>query len=165
MPKTTLERLDENAKVWIFGADRPLTEGEHERFRAMLDRHLAGWTAHGAPVTAAAELREGRLLIVAADSTAHPSGCSIDTLFDLLRQAERELGVSLLDSTPLFYRRGDGSIASATRAEFRRLVEQGEISGDTVVFDNSVDRLGDLRNGAWEKRARDSWHAAAFGIG
>jgi hypothetical protein len=39
------------------------------------------------------------------------------------------------------------------------------VSEDTVVFDNTVATVGDLRAGKWERPFRDAWHAKAFPLG
>jgi hypothetical protein len=39
------------------------------------------------------------------------------------------------------------------RAEFRT-----SGNADTRVFDVTVERLGDVRSGTWEKPAAESWH-------
>jgi hypothetical protein len=39
------------------------------------------------------------------------------------------------------------------------------VGEDTVVFDNTVATVGDLRAGKWERPFRDAWHAKAFPLG
>jgi hypothetical protein len=56
-------------------------------------------------------------------------------------------------------------VRAVERPEFRRLAQAGEVSEDTVVFDNTVATVGDLRAGRWEKPFRDAWHARAFPLG
>jgi hypothetical protein len=92
------------------------------------------------------------------------SGCSIDSLFHALAAAEGATGVTLRDSSLVFYRDAAGEVRSVPRPEFRRLAAAGEVADDTVVFDNTVTTAGDVRAGRWETRLRDAWHARAFPI-
>ena len=42
------------------------------------------------------------------------------------------------------------------------LVEEGAVTRDSTVFDNSVTRVGQLRSGEWERPVRDAWHGRAL---
>jgi hypothetical protein len=162
MPKVNFEALPDEARVWVFAADRPLEGPEADRLLDTVDAFLHGWKAHGAPLTCARDWRHQRFLIVAVDErTAPPSGCSIDALVRSLKGLESELGLTLLDNNPVWFRQG-GQLRRVDRATFRALAREGEVGPDTVVFDNTLTRLGQLRGGGWERAARDSWHGRAF---
>ena len=101
--------------------------------------------------------RDGRFLVVAVDqSTAGATGCSIDGLFRVLQQLEREVGASLVGGGRVFYRDDHGAVQSASRAEVSALAGSGAITKDTVVFDTSLTDLGTWR-ACFERRAKDSW--------
>ncbi len=147
----------------MFGASQPLLGADVERFLAGVDAFVRGWHAHGMPVVGAYDWLYDRFLIIAADEEATGvSGCSIDSLFRTLKACENDLGVTLLDSSIIFYRDADGRVQSAGRSEFRELVASGEISDDSVVFDNTVGTLRGIRGGEWERPLKDSWHGKAF---
>jgi hypothetical protein len=76
---------------------------------------------------------------------------------------ERALGVELLDHGPVLFRRDD-QIERLPRPAFNDLARRGDVSSDTIVFDNTVTRVADLREGRWETRASTSWHARAFNL-
>jgi hypothetical protein len=73
-----------------------------------------------------------------------------------------DLGVSMLDSSLVFYRDSAGAVQAGTRAEFRKRVEAGDIDAETPVFDNTIRSVGDIRDGGWEKPMAESWHGRAF---
>jgi hypothetical protein len=157
-----LGTLPDEARAWIFAAERALAPAEAERLLADVDAFLQGWKAHGSPLTCGREWRYERFLIVAVDErSAPPSGCSIDALVRSLKSLEGELGVSLLDHTPVWYRDA-GLLRRVDRAAFKSLAGAGEVGPDTIVFDNTLTRLGQLRRGEWERPARESWHRRAF---
>ncbi|MDQ3673342.1 MAG: ABC transporter ATPase, partial [Gemmatimonadota bacterium] len=82
MPIVEFEDLPDSSRVWVFGSDRRLEEEEAVMLLEEVDRFLAGWKAHGAPLTVGRNWRHDRFLAVAVDqSTAGASGCSIDGLF------------------------------------------------------------------------------------
>lgn len=145
--------LPDDARIWIFGVSPSLDDARGAQLLAQIDRFLGTWAAHGEPITAARDLIEGTFLVIGVDRRSETSGCSIDRMFGLLQELERQLEVKILDPNRIFYRGGDGKVRSMTRAQFRE-------SGDphTHVFDILVERLGDVRSGRWERAAKDSWH-------
>jgi hypothetical protein len=150
--------LPDDARLWIFGASRPLAAEEASRLDEETARFLEGWAAHGEELAGAFEWRYDRFLIIAVDERrAAASGCSIDALMGHVRQLESELGVDLVSGSPVWYRDGE-EIRFASRREFRELATSGDVSGRTVVFDLTVGRLGELRAGRWELPANSSWH-------
>lgn len=150
--RVLLPTLSDHAHVWIFGISPSLDAQKSDHLRSRIDGFLENWAAHGTPIAAAAEVREGSFLIVAADEKRERSGCSIDRLFGTLKELERELGVQILDSTRVFVREG-GNVQAVSRADFAR-----RATPDTPVFDVTAEHLGDVRRGTWERRAADSWH-------
>ncbi len=162
MPLTTLDRLPESARLWIFAADRELNEADGARLLKETDAFLDEWTAHRAHLTAARDWRYGRFLFIAVDeSDAGASGCSIDALVREVQRLERSFGVTLADRGPVLFRR-DVAIERVSRGRFADLASAGEVSLDTPVFDNTLTTVGEVRAGRWETPARDAWHARAF---
>jgi hypothetical protein len=154
MPRTDIDRLPDDSRIWIFPISPALDPAQQARLLDEADRFLDAWAAHGMPIRAAREVVEGSFLVIAVDRDAETSGCSIDRMFGLLRQLERELGVRILDPDRVFYRHADGHVHSVSREEFRR-------NGDrhTIVFDTLAERLGEVRGGGWVRPAAESWHA------
>jgi hypothetical protein len=110
--------------------------------------------------------RDQRFLLVAVDEAeAGASGCSIDALHRQLRDLEGDLGIDLLDSTPVWYRDESGRVCSVSRDEFRRLAGRGDVDERTTVFDLTLTRLQDYRRGLFERTASDSWHRSLLGTG
>lgn len=159
----SLDELPGSARIWVFGAGRELRGSEAAALLAAVDGFLAEWRAHGVPLRAARDWRYARFLVVGVDpGVAPPTGCSIDALVGVLGQLERETGVRFLGNEAVWYRGAEGGVRSASRAEFRSLAQEGRVTPDSVVFDNSVTELAALRDGRWEGPARDRWHAAFF---
>ena len=150
--RVNIEQLSNDAHVWIFGVSPSLDQEKSARLLRRVDAFLEEWAAHGVPIQGARDLRDGSFLIIAADAQREKSGCSIDRMYGVLRQLESELAVKILDSDRVFFRDGDG-VRAVGRCDFRSAATQ-----DTPVFDVTAERLGEVRSGAWERRAADSWH-------
>jgi hypothetical protein len=162
MPRVDFDTMPEAARLWIFAADRPLDDAERDRLLGCVDAFLDGWKAHGAPLTAARDWRYGRFLFVGVDeAAAGVSGCSIDALVRDLRALEAELDTTLVDNAPVMFRDGE-AIRRVPREEFADLAVGGTIDRETVVFNNALTTVGQVRAGEWEVPAGRSWHAEAF---
>lgn len=162
MPPVRFEDLPPNARLWTFAASRPVTDEEERRILLAVDEFLVQWKAHDIPLISGRDWRYGRFLFVAVDEqAAGVSGCSIDALIRELRALERELDLSLTDNGPVVFRDGD-AIRRVPRPEFRNLADTGSVGDQTVVFDNTIQTVGALRDGRWEVPASQSWHGAAF---
>ena len=62
MPRVTFDVLPEDARVWIFSAERELTAVEQERMLDNVDRFIDQWGAHSVPLVAGRELQYGQFL-------------------------------------------------------------------------------------------------------
>jgi hypothetical protein len=163
VPHVPFAQIPDHARIWIFGSAEPIVESDARRLLERVDEFVGSWLAHGQPVVGGYDWRYDRFLIVAADERATGvSGCSIDSLFRSLRDVERETGRTLLDSSPVWFRDQSGEIRSVPRGEFRQLMRDGDVPDDALVFDNTVNTVGALRSGEWERPLRESWHGKAF---
>ena len=154
--------FSENSRVWVYQADRQLTDNEALQIKVLLDNFTTGWTAHNNQLKAKAEIRYNRFLILIVDEgQAGASGCSIDKSVHFMQQIEAQFGINLFDRFNLAYR--DGSeVVSAPRNRFEELIKEGKINNDTIVFNNLVQNLIEL-NTKWEVPFKDSWHVQLFG--
>jgi hypothetical protein len=159
MPLVAFEALPDAARVWIFSAAAPVTGTAADALLTLVDGHLHRWRAHGVPLVCARDWRDDRFLAIGVDEAATgASGCSIDALFHVLRDAEREVGTSLVDSTRVFWRDANGVVQVTDRPGFRAAGAAGLIGADTPVFDTTVETVGAWRT-VFERPARESWQA------
>ena len=154
MPIVEFDALPDDARVWVFSSTTALAEPDVQTLITEVDSFLATWKAHGHPLRAARDFRDQRFLAIGVDqSTEGASGCSIDGLFRTLRDLQARINGNLLQGGRIFWRDAAGSIVGGTRAEFARAA-----TGETRVFDTTVDTAGSWRN-AFERTAKDTWHA------
>ena len=162
MAKVPFDTLPDYGRLWVFPASRRLTSEERDAFLGAVDDFLDQWAAHGAPLRSARELREGRFLLVGVDVDAEaPSGCSIDALVNRLRGLGGDLGVTFVDHAPVWYREG-GEVRTVPRAEFRTLASRGAVGPADPVFDTSLTRISQARDGSLERPASETWHGPVF---
>ena len=157
--------LPDDARLWIYAASRDLSADEVRRVEADVGGFIEReWASHDRKIAGACATRENRFLLVAADESLFSlSGCSMDALRHFVKTIETDLGVPLVSSPPIVWRE-NGTIRSAERDVFKQLAAGGEIGGETVVFNNIIESLGELRAGKWEVPLAESWHARAFPV-
>ncbi len=163
MPGVPFVTLPDSSRIWVFASPVPVLGSEAEALVSTAEEFIRVWAAHGAEVVGGLDWRYDHFLLIAADEEATGvSGCSIDSLFHSLKALERSLGITLLDNSPVWYRAEGAQVRAVTRAEFRELVAAGVVTDDTIVFDNTVGTLRQVRGGEWERPFCDSWHRRAF---
>ncbi|MCE9635175.1 MAG: hypothetical protein K8T90_05655 [Planctomycetes bacterium] len=158
-----IDALPAGSRVWVFAATRPLTADDETRLTEIVGRVFGVWAKKSPGAEGSFEFREGRFLVVGADERACVvSGCGIDALMQWTRQLEQESGLRLVDRMQVFWRAADGSVRSDHRTEFKRLLEAGEVSAQTHVFDTAAASSDVFRDGRFELPLASSWHAQVF---
>ncbi len=163
MPMQLFPNMPDNARLWIYAAEAPVSDDESTRLLRTLKPFFADWTSHGRGVTGEASIIEDRFVLVAAYVPGHDvSGCGIDKSVGVLDEVAGDLDIAWASPLKVAYRGADGAVVAASRAEFRRLAEAGELSEETPIFDLSIATVGDLRRQTFEMPARKSWHRRWF---
>ena len=154
--------FSEQSRVWIYQADREFSDTESSLIKKQLDNFTVSWTAHNHLLKAKAEIRYNRFIVLIVDeSQAGASGCSIDKSVNFIKQLENAYNLNLLNRLNMAYRE-ENDVLSASRDEFEVLIKTGKITTETVVFNNLVQSLSELRN-KWEVPFKESWHMQLFG--
>ena len=154
-------QFSENSRVWVYQADKKLSDANVEQIKMQLDNFTTGWTAHNNQLNAKAEVRYNRFLILIVDeSQAGASGCSIDKSVNFMKQIGEQFHINLLDRFNLAYRDGE-EVLSAPSHDFEEMIKTGKINTDTIVYNNMVQNVAELQN-KWEVPFKDSWHIQLF---
>ncbi len=153
----TLEKMPETARVWIYQSSRPFSEMELTVLRSQLRAFVGDWTAHSNQLSAAGDVLFERFLVLAVDeSQAGASGCSIDKSVNFLKSIENQYSTDLFERMHFAFLHGE-DVEVVPSGEFSRLYTEGGISENTLVFDNLVQSIGDMKR-QWIKPLNKSWH-------
>lgn len=150
--------LPENARVWIYQANRKLSDEEVLIAETRTSEFLKIWTAHGTDLEAGFEIKYGRFIVIGLNqSNASASGCSIDASVRFIQSLEKEFDLDLLDKMNVTFYNGD-FIAHKSLLDFKKMAKARSVSPNTVVFNNLVNTKAEyLEN--WEVPAKESWHS------
>ncbi len=155
-------QFSEQSRVWIYQSDRELYDEQVKQLHEILNNFTAEWTAHNHQLKAKAEVRYNRFLILIVDeSQAGASGCSIDKSVNFMKKLEQQFDIKLFDRFNFAYRDGE-KVLSLPRHDFERMLKEGKITTNTIVFNNLVQDLQQLDT-KWEVPFKDSWHLQLFG--
>lgn len=145
------------SKVWIYQADRFLSDQEVAAIQAEADRFLAGWKAHGQDLYAELEIRHRLFLILKVDERfQQATGCSIDKSVDFFKQLEETFGLELFDRHRFAYEY-EGQLFYDRLPNLNNLVQHGYITDDTLVYNYLAGSLEELKQ-QFRMPFGQSWH-------
>ncbi|HRF81842.1 MAG TPA: hypothetical protein PL070_17320 [Flavobacteriales bacterium] len=158
-PAKRLIDLPDHARLWVYKTARDLSHAEQNLVRDRGAAFTSTWAAHGTPLDAAVDVLHNRFVVVVVDEEqALASGCSIDKSVGFVKNLEHDLNLMLTDRMIVVYE-GPNGITSCRLQDLPALLKEGAITGDTMVFDDLVPTLGDLRTrfrmplrGTWLER-------------
>lgn len=151
----SLAGLPDSARIWIYGFASPLTDHHRQLISERIGAFLGEWHSHRVGVRGGFAILHDRFVVLAGVSPDGVSGCSIDSSVDNFKYLRDAHGLDGLNRALLFFRDDRGTIRAVDRQEFRG----HPMSPETAVFDTTLQTLGDLRAGRFERRLCDSWHA------
>ncbi|MFT6167640.1 MAG: hypothetical protein ACJAV5_000445 [Vicingaceae bacterium] len=152
------QELADYSRVWIYQANRRLTDAEANEIKAHGDKFIEKWAAHGSNLQAAFEVLYNQFIVLFADeSQVKASGCSIDSSVRFIKEIEKHYQLDLFDRLNLTYKDG-ANIKMMPMADFQNSLEKGELSEETIVFNNLIETKGEF-DSKWEVAVKDSWHS------
>lgn len=155
---TEFKSLPDDSRIWVYQANRKLSDQEVAEIIEESEDFLTKWTAHGAALEAAVEVKYNRFIVIGLNqANASASGCSIDASVHFIQSLEEKYNVDFLDKMNVTYYTGE-FIAYKTLEDFRKMAKDKSVSKNTIVFNNLVNTKAEyLEN--WEVPAKDSWHS------
>jgi len=138
------ETLPNHSRIWIYQANRKLSDKEQQFAHVALKNFCENWVAHNVPLKTSFSIQHGQFIILATDEDYHqPSGCSIDSSVKALKQLQSEIGVDLFDRTRIAFLINN-EVITYPITQLKALFGSGELNADTITFDNLVPSSGDL---------------------
>jgi hypothetical protein len=150
--------LPAHSRVWVFQANRFLKKEEVEMINKEMKAFISQWASHGNELYGASKVEYDLFLIVGADESRSPtSGCSIDSLNRKVSDLGDAIGVDFFDRLKIAYEDASTQIHLVSMGEFKDLMAQDRITGQTTVYNNLIENAGEL-NEKWRTNVKNSWH-------
>ena len=160
---TPFEDISKQARLWIYQANRPLSDHEVEQTQQWGEQFIEQWAAHGQDLRASITVLHHHFLVIALDEHHHAaSGCSIDSSVGFIRAVEEALGengqpISFFDRTLIAFYEND-SVKMVPLAQAKSHMAEGKISPDARMFNNLISIKADVET-QWLVAVKDSWLA------
>lgn len=154
-----LSEVSDTNRVWIYQANRFLSEQETAIVKQSALQFVQNWAAHGKKLSSGADVIENLFVVVHVDEAqAKASGCSIDSSVHWITALGKDLRIDFLGRTDVAYKDINDSLNLVKLNEFEDLVNRGEIDENTQVFNNMAFSGRDLKY-SWLTTVKESWHS------
>lgn len=149
-------------RVWVYQANRFLTQEEADSISIDVATFVQSWTAHGSALAASGNVVHNLFLVLEVDeSQAGVTGCSIDKSVHFLKTISAKYNIDFFDRMKVSFCDDKGKVNLVNRSEFENLLKSGDVNSDTIVFNNLVQNSEELKQ-SWQIPFKDSWHSKVF---
>lgn len=153
-----LNNLAPHSRVWVFQANRFLTETDISLIQKNMKEFIPNWAAHGNDLYGDFQVAENLFLIVGVDESKSPtSGCSVDALTRVIKKTGEEISVDFFDRLRVAYLDEQQKIQIVPLNEFKSLLKSDTVRQSTTVFNNLIETKADLET-KWKTPVKNSWH-------
>ena len=147
-----------NERIWVYTLSKELSSEQLTDFNNRCQSFVSGWTAHDVSLDASFELYQNRLLIFKVNEDKYnASGCSIDKQVRFVKELEQHFSVELLNRLLVAYE-SNNKVEVIKASQVKELLAANAISGDTLVFDNTVSQSTELTT-KWKQPLSKTWLA------
>ena len=150
------DQLSDQAHLWIYQADCQLSQEQEKAILQKAQNFLEAWTSHGRPLQGSALMRYNRFLLLAIEKPAYDlSCCTIDSAVHFLHALKDSLHINFLDRTQVCFQQDDHMFTVPIN-QVNEKMQQGTITGDTLMFDNTITHKAALAD-QWLIPVKESW--------
>lgn len=145
--------LPPESRVWLYLADRVLTQHEIEWLDKESDNFTQQWTVHGHEMQAKGGVLHNCIWVLAANEAFHAaSGCGIDKTVHFVQDAGSKLDVDFFNRMLIPIVTEGGNI----KIEKISTLKSGVYTIENLTYDLTVSTLYDLQN-RWLKPLGETW--------
>lgn len=154
-------KMNDNSRVWIYQANRFLSDQELEVISQRANEFVQSWSAHGNALAAEVHVLYKRFVVFFVDENqAQITGCSIDKSVALINELGSQFGVDFFDRMQILYRENN-VIKESRMHDFWAKRKAELVNDETPVFNNLVKTKGEF-DASWETVFGESWHASMW---
>ncbi|MBK9355291.1 MAG: ABC transporter ATPase [Bacteroidetes bacterium] len=140
-----IQQMPDDSKVWIYQANRQLTLEEIGEMEQLIEGFVEKWEAHKQSVKGFGGIFYKRFIVLMADeSVAEVSGCSIDGSVRLIKEIEQAFDLNFFDRLKITYKITNQLVGSFALSQINDLWEKSSINENTIVFNNLVQTKGEF---------------------
>lgn len=145
-----------DSRLWIYQANRSLTNHEVSLVNQTLEAAIDGWEAHNQSLLASGKVFHNHFVVIAVDESHEmPSGCSIDKSVHWLQELGGRLSIDFFDRS-VAYLDAAKNVQTLPVAEVKQAIADEVITLNTPVFDNLVASKAQWMK-RWKVPADQTW--------
>ena len=148
--------LNKNSRVWVFQSVTLIDDYVVEKIKKKLTIFLSQWKSHQNYIKSSFEIRNNTFIIIAANENNLVSGCSIDSLMNLVKELENKHDLQLLDKFHVKFIKNE-EIKTLHLNDFKILCKKLRSDEKLIVYNNLINNINELENN-WKVDIRNSWH-------
>lgn len=153
-------QMPDYARVWVYQANKNLTDSEVQTIQQFLEYQINNWAAHGADLAGSVQILHNRFVIIAVDEMQNQaSGCSIDASTRWLKELGLEMNLDFFDRSLAFIKNNE--LQTVEISKLKSLVTEQILTPDTLIFNNLVANIQEFKN-SWNAKASISWMKRYF---
>jgi len=157
--KDLFVNMPDTSRVWVYQANRSLTQNEVEQIEQKAEAFVSGWESHGAKLKAEIAVLYNYFVVIVVDEEIHQaSGCSIDKSVHFIKSIESITSVGFFDRTKIAVLNDLNEIELLSISNVNISFSEGKINDNTIIFNNLIEKLSDFRNN-WQTPVKSSWLA------
>jgi len=148
--------LEPNSRIWIFSSVNSLSELEKKYINKELSDFLLSWEAHGKKIESNSYIIKSHFIfIIVNNNFASPTGCSIDKLYNKIKEIGNELNLNFLSADQIPFKRNKLSkkIEFLKFIKFKNYIKNNHLNDECIIYDNSINILSQLDG--WELTLKD----------
>lgn len=105
------ENFNNDSRVWVYQADRFLTNTEVNWLNEQVESFVKEWAAHGNQLKAEGQVLHNRFVVLVVNESIHQaSGCSIDSSVKFIKSVGNELEVDFFNRLQIVTKDGENFI-------------------------------------------------------
>ena len=151
-----LKLLDPNSRIWIFSSINTLSELEKKHINKEFFKFQLSWEAHGKKIESNSYIIKSHFIfIIVNNNFASPTGCSIDKLYNKIKEIGNELNLNFLSADQIPFKRNNLSkkIEFLKFIKFKNYIKNNHLNDECIIYDNSINILSQLDG--WELTLKD----------
>jgi hypothetical protein len=150
------ETMPANSKVWIYQANRPLSDNEKSMLESELRVFVSGWTAHQADLKASYAIIDDYFIAFAVDESVNDaSGCSVDKKVHFIKKIGNDLNIDFFDRMKVVVITDSGLLPVQVH-KLNAEIEKGTIHSKSLFYNTLVSNLNEYKAG-WKVELENSW--------
>ncbi len=136
--KDSFNNMPQNAKTWVYAANRVLTSAESTAIKAGAQQFMNSWTAHENKVMASFGIIDHVFLVLMVDERSHEiSGCGIDKSVAFFKEINKRYNLDLFNRMQIELRIG-GELIMTNKTGVQNRLKSGTVNGQTITFNKMV---------------------------